>query len=159
MNLLASFGWQPILIAATTAVAVAVLGALSTEIGPWYYSLRLPSWKPPDWAFGPIWTVIFTLAAASAVVAWSHAGDNYERYLVITLFAVNCVLNVLWSVLFFRLQRPDWALIEVMLLWLSIVVMIFKLARISLPASALLVPYLVWVSIASALNFTIVQMN
>ncbi len=130
-----------------------------TVLGPWYHALKKPAWQPPDAAFGIIWTVIFALAAGSGVTAWRAASARSTREWIIGLFALNGFLNVLWSLLFFRLMRPDWALIEVGGLWLSIGVLMVFLARFSRTASLLLAPYLLWVSVASALNLEVVRLN
>jgi len=149
----------PIVIAGGAALAVAVAGGLATRIGPWYQQLAKPSWQPPDWLFGPVWTLIFALIAAAGVRAWWDIPPGSARNTVIALFVINGALNVLWSVLFFALRRPDWALWEVALLWLSIVALIVFIAAHSLTGAWLLVPYLVWVSFASALNWSIVRLN
>jgi tryptophan-rich sensory protein len=150
---------RPIVVAAIWGVVVAVAGALLTDIGPWYQLLRVPRWKPPDWAFGPVWTLIFTLAATAGVYAWRSAPTVADRQWLLALFAANGALNILWSLLFFRLRRPDWALYEVPFLWLSVLAMIVVMSRYCRPALWLLLPYLVWVSVASVLNATIVKMN
>lgn len=151
--------WRPVLLAALAATLVAGLGALMTDLGPWYRSLVQPSWKPPDWAFGPAWTIIFALAAASGAVAWRTAPDKASREWLLALFALNGFLNVLWSLLYFRLQRPDWALMEVGLLWLSVLLLMVVLGRWSRKASLLLAPYLVWIAFAAALNWATVRLN
>jgi len=151
--------WKPTLVAALGATAVAAFGALMTDLGPWYVNLHKPSWEPPGWLFGPAWTLIFGLCALSGYLAWRSAPNRGGRDGVLALFALNGLLNVVWSALFFRLERPDWALTEAVLLWLSILLMIFALARYSKIASALLVPYLLWVSFAIVLNWTVVQLN
>lgn len=143
---------QPLLVAAAAAILVATVGGTLTDTGAWYQSLRKPAWQPPDWLFGPAWTVIFALAVLSAATAWRFAPDSSARERIVGLFALNGFLNVLWSLLFFRLQRPDWALYEVTLLWLSIVVLIVVLFGLSRLASLLLVPYLAWVSFAGMLE-------
>jgi translocator protein len=149
----------PVIVAALAATLIAGAGTTVTELGPWYRSLQQPSWTPPDWAFGAIWTAIFALAAISAVTAWRAAPTDERAFSVIGQFAFNGFLNLLWSFLFFKLQRPDWALFEVALLWLSIAALIISLWRFSRLASLLLVPYLIWVSVAAALNWQIVQLN
>jgi tryptophan-rich sensory protein len=151
--------WKPVLVAALAAIAVATLGATVTEIGPWYRALSKPSWQPPDWLFGPVWTLIFALTAVSGVLAWRAAPNRTAREWIIILFALNGFLNILWSLLFFRLRRPDWALFEVVFLWLSILLPIVVLARFSKSASMLLLPYLAWVSFAAYLNFVVVRLN
>jgi tryptophan-rich sensory protein len=151
--------WKPILIAAAVAIVIGTLGGTLTDTGPWYQALRKPSWQPPDWAFGPVWTVIFALATMSAVYAWRATRTGAQRRWVIALFALNGSLNILWSTLFFVVKRPDWALWEVGLLWLSVLLPMLLFWRNSKPASFYLLPYLVWVSIAAFLNFTVVGLN
>lgn len=151
--------WLPILVAGGCAVLVAAIGGTVTEIGPWYRSLTKPWFQPPDWAFGPAWTLIFALAALSAAQAWRDAPDQAAREWLIGLFALNGFLNILWSLLFFKLRRPDWALFEVVLLWASIVLLIVVLGRYSRLGALLLVPYLIWVSFAAYLNLAVVKLN
>jgi tryptophan-rich sensory protein len=143
--------------AGTTVVALA--GAILTEIGAWYYNLQKPWWKPPDWAFGPIWTVILALVAIAGALAWRDAGAGGKRPLVFAVLVINGALHIAWSWIFFRLRRPDWALIEVVLLWLSVLSLIAVLGRVSQTAGWLLVPYILWVSVAAFLNYRIVQLN
>lgn len=150
---------KPVLVAASAALFVAVLGGLMTDIGDWYLDLSQPAWKPPDWAFGPAWTLIFALAAYSGVEGWRAAPDQASREWLIGLFALNGFLNVLWSLLFFRLQRPDWALYEVGFLWLSVLLLMVVLRRYSRKASWLLLPYLIWIAFAAALNAATVSLN
>ncbi len=141
------------------AVIVAVAGGVLTTIGPWYYGLKKPSWQPPEWAFGPIWTVILILAAVSAALAWDAAESAAAKTVIFIVLLINSLLNIAWSGIFFRMRRPDWALVEVALLWLSILALILVLGSHSTTAGLLMVPYLIWVSIASFLNYRIVQMN
>jgi benzodiazapine receptor len=159
MNSVVRQRWQPVAAAALSALVVAGLGGLNTVLGPWYYALRKPSWQPPDWLFGPAWTLIFALAALAGVTYWRREPDGARRRQVVAAFAANGFLNMLWSLLFFRLQRPDWGLYEVGGLWLSIVCLIVLTGRTSREASWLLLPYLLWVSFASVLNWRIVTLN
>jgi translocator protein len=151
--------WKPFGAAARAATAVAALGAAATDLGPWYQELQKPSWQPPDWLFGPAWTLIYALCALSAATAWSATSDRIERTRILGLFALNALLNVLWSELFFGRHRPDWALVEVVPFWLSIVLLIVALAPISRRASLLLLPYLAWVAFAAVLNLAVVRLN
>lgn len=153
------FDFKAIGVAAISTVVVAGAGGLLTDIGPWYKSLRQPRWKPPDWAFGPIWTTIFIAAATAGVMAWASAPTAAHRHWVLALFALNGVFNIAWSLFYFRLKRPDWALIEWALLWLSVVALIVAFASYSPTSSWLLAPYLIWVSIAGYLNLTTVRLN
>ncbi len=148
-----------IAVAACAVIVVTAAGALLTNIGPWYYALRKPSWQPPDWLFGPVWTTIFILAAYAGVTGWERAPEPAARTTLVVLFVVNMALNILWSLLFFRLRRPDWALIEVVPLWLSIAVLIAALSPTSIWAALALTPYILWVSFAAFLNLTIVRLN
>jgi tryptophan-rich sensory protein len=150
---------RAVLVAAASALAVAVVGGSLTRIGPWYRSLKKPPWNPPDPAFGAIWTVIFATAAVAGVTAWRGARTSAGREWVIGLFALNGFLNVVWSLLFFTLQRPDWALIESAALWVSVALLIVCLWPMSRLASLLLAPYLVWVSIAALLNYDVARLN
>ena len=99
--------WKPVLVAAGAALAVAALGSAATDIGPWYFGLRKPSWQPPDWLFGPVWTAIFALTALPGLRAWRRTLDVRGRGRVLSTYALNALLNILWSVLFFTLKRPD----------------------------------------------------
>jgi benzodiazapine receptor len=148
-----------IVLAVLWGIIVAGAGAFLTELSPWYHALKRPSWQPPDWLFGPAWTVILGLASLSLFLALRHSQDRGERLLIFGLFVLNGVLNVLWSPLFFKLRRPDWALAEVPLLWLSILLPIVLLWSVSRISSLLLFPYLEWVSFAAFLNLMIVRLN
>jgi len=148
-----------IIVAVGITLAVLGIGGAATSVGPWYQALKKPSWNPPNWAFAPAWTIILGLAAWSGVLGWTHAVDGFEHTLVAVFFGLNIILHLAWSPLFFNLQRPDWALMEVPFLWLSIVILMIGLHPISPLASLLLTPYLLWVSFAAFLNFTIVRLN
>jgi benzodiazapine receptor len=144
--------------AALGVVVVAVAGMRATELGPWYRALQQPWWQPPDWAFGPAWTTIYVLSAAAAVRVWLRAAPP-RRGQWLAALAANGALNVLWSWLFFKARRPDWALAEVALLWLSIVLLIALARRDDVLAAWLLVPYLLWVAFAASLNAAVVRLN
>ena len=150
---------MPILIAGGVALLLGGIGGLMTPIGPWYRDLRKPRLQPPNWLFGPAWTIILGLAAWSAVIAWNAAADDAARRNVVILFCTNALFHLLWSPLFFRLRRPDWALVEVVFLWGSLVALVFGLWPISHQASLLIAPYLLWVSFATWLNSAIVRLN
>lgn len=149
----------PVVVGIGAALLVAGVGSTMTDLGPWYRALRQPSWSPPDWAFPVGWTTVYAFTVAAGVTAWRSAHRGAERTRLVTLFAFNAFLNILWSLIFFRLHRPDWALAEVALFWLSIVALIAVAARRSRPARLLLLPYLGWVSFASALNAAVVALN
>jgi benzodiazapine receptor len=121
--------------------------------------LRKPSWQPPDGAFGPIWTTILGLAAWAGVLGWNAADTADEQAAVLIVYVVNFVCHIAWSLLIFKLKRPDWSLAESMFLWGSVIAMINVLANLKPFAAWLLVPYILWVSIATVLNWTIVRLN
>lgn len=150
---------RDIVVAVIWGIVVARVGGFLTDLSPWYFALKRPSWQPPDWMFGPAWTVILALASFSLYLGLRIAHNAQARSVLVGLFVLNGVLNILWSPLFFKLRRPDWALAEVPLLWLSILAPIVWLARVSSLASALLIPYLAWVSFAAALNWAVVKLN
>lgn len=149
----------PGLVGLGVAVVVAVAGGLATDTGAWYLALKKPVWQPPAWVFGPVWSSIFLLAILSGSLAWRAAPDDAARTLLLILFGINAVVNILWSVLFFTLRRPDWALVEVAFLWLSILSLILAFYPYSPVSSLLLAPYILWVTIAAVLNATIVRLN
>lgn len=147
------------LVAALAAIATAIAGGAMTRIDGWYRGLEKSALTPPDWAFAPAWTVIYALAAISAATAWRDAGSQRDRSLIVILFFINAVLNIAWSAVFFTMRRPDWALAEVATLWLSVLVLIVFLSRLSRSASLLMVPYLAWVSFAAWLNYKVAVLN
>ena len=149
----------PGIVAAVAAAIVAILGATITDLGPWYQALEKPGWNPPDIAFPVGWTVIYALNTAAIVSAWRAAPTRQASDTVIGLFALNAFLNITWSMLFFRIQRPDWAFIEVLLLWLSILALMIYCGRYSKSSALLFLPYLLWVTFAGALNWAVVDLN
>ncbi len=150
--------WFPVAFVIAWSVVVLGAGGVVTNIGPWYFALRKPSWQPPDWLFGPAWTLIFIAASIAFVMAW-RATEGPGRGLLVGTYIVNGVLNFLWSLLFFGRRRPDHALVEVVPLWLSIVAMLWAVAQLRPGVVWMLVPYLAWVSFAAVLNRTIVRLN
>lgn len=142
-------------------VAVGAVSGLFTrpEIDGWYQTIKKPSWQPPGWVFGPVWTTLYILMGIALYLVWkSNAPDKLKRTAV-TLWIVQLVFNFFWSFIFFRQHQLDWALGEIIVLWLFILLTIFAFARISKIAAWLLVPYISWVSFASILTYTIYQLN
>ena len=148
-----------VLFAIGWAVILGAAGGLLTSIGPWYRNLKKPSWQPPDWLFGPAWTLILGLAAWALVLAWRETGTEADRTLLLALYAINFAFHFLWSPLFFKLRRPDWAMLEVPFLWASVLAMCVLLRDWSPIASWMIAPYLAWVSFAAVLNWKIVRLN
>jgi len=126
--------------------------------GEWYAGLAKPAWNPPNWLFGPVWTVLYILMAVAAWLVWRRQGLAGAA-LPLLVFVVQLVLNAMWSWLFFGLQRPGVALAEILVLWVAILVTILLFFRVRSVAGILLIPYLLWVSFAAVLNFTIWRLN
>ena len=152
-------GWQTLLIAFVLSFGTASIGSWLTDLDPWYFSLKQPSWKPADAAFGVIWSVIFFLLVFSGSLAWTAAPTRARKRVVLGLFVVNALVNILWSALYFGLHRPDWAMVEWVALWLSVLSLVLFLWRESRWASILILPYLAWVSVAGVLNWTTIALN
>jgi tryptophan-rich sensory protein len=152
-------GLVPAAVGALAALLIAFLGSTLTDTGAWYRALEKPAWTPPDAAFGAIWTVILALCAIAAVAAWRAAPDSRSADWLVGLFALNGFLNIGWSLLFFRMQRPDLALVEVAFLAASVIALIVTCGRHSRLAAVLLLPYLGWVGVAALLNWDIVRLN
>lgn len=148
-----------IAIALSGVVLTAAGGALVTQLGPWYYGLKKPSWQPPDWLFGPAWTLIFLLMASAFVMSYQQLPSLGARVRLFGLFALNGGLNTLWSFLFFGFRRPDLALIEIVPFFGSIVLLVVTVAPLDRRAAWAFVPYLVWVMFATVLNISIVRHN
>jgi tryptophan-rich sensory protein len=127
-------------------------------VDEWYGALTKPSWNPPNWLFGPVWTVLYLLMAISVWLVWRKEGLG-GAILPLVVFIVQLILNGAWSWLFFGLHRPALALIEILGLWLVILVNIIMFWRIDTVAGVLLLPYLAWVTFAAFLNYTLWRLN
>lgn len=138
-------------------VAVASSGAVFRP-GDWYERLRKPWWRPPNWLFAPAWTVLYMMIAVSGWLVWRKAGFAGAA-LPLALYGVQLLLNAAWSGFFFGLRRMELALVDVALLWLSILGLIVLFSPINGTAALLLVPYLAWVSFAAFLNWTMWRLN
>lgn len=140
------------------SLSAGVIGGLATSssVKTWYPEIVKPSWNPPASLFGPVWTLLFILIGVSAWRVWL-TGQFWGAPAAI--FGVQFVFNLAWSWLFFAQHRPDWAFLDIVVLWLSIVAMLVTFWRIDRPAGWVLVPYLLWVSFASILNFSIWMLN
>jgi tryptophan-rich sensory protein len=151
----------------TIALAVIVLivmlaaglGGLFTgrSVSTWYRTLSRPDWTPPDWLFGPVWTVLYLAMAVAAWMVWRRGTPAAAA--AMAAFAVQLAFNVAWSALFFGLRSPAFAMLDIVLLWLAIAATIACFLRVSIPAGLIMLPYLAWVTFAAALNFAIWRMN
>ena len=138
-----------------------VIGSLFTfpAIGGWYANLTRPNVAPPNWIFGPVWTTLFLLMGIAAFLVWKKGFNNKNVRKALALFAIQLVLNALWSIIFFGLNSLGGALIELFVLWVAIVATIFAFARVSKAAAWLMIPYILWVTFAAYLNFSFWILN
>jgi len=148
-------------IAVAFPLVVGGLSGFSTSRGveTWYPTLAKPSFNPPSWVFGPVWTTLYILMGIAAFFVWRKGFAREGVKFALSLFVVQLSLNGLWSIVFFGLQWPGWAVVEIALLWLTIVATLIAFWRVTTAAGWLLVPYLAWVSFAAVLNGSIWMLN
>lgn len=139
-----------------------VIGSIFTasSVKTWYAAINRPSFTPPNWLFGPVWLFLFLLMGISLFLVWSHpyaAPKDRKRALII--FGAQLALNAFWSYAFFGLESPLFGFIVIVILWITILMTIIRFLKISELAGWLLIPYILWVSFASVLNFVILLLN
>ncbi len=142
------------------AFGVAFLGKLFTDlsVNTWYPTLIKPSWTPSGATIGTVWTILYTLMGIAAWIVWRRGGVRVRR-LPLGIYAIQLLLNAGWPALFFGLQNPGFALFEIGLLWIAILATAAAFWKVSKPAGALMVPYLIWVCFAGALNTMLWRLN
>lgn len=147
------------------AIALPVLvGGISgfftvTGVESWYQTIQKPSWNPPNWVFGPVWTTLYVMMGIALWLVWKEDTSRELKMIAAILFGVQLILNFLWSFVFFRLEQPGFAFLEILFMWIAILATIFAFAQVNKTAAWLLVPYISWVSFAAILNFTIWRLN
>lgn len=147
------------------AIALPVLiGGVSgfftvSRVESWYQTIQKPSWNPPNWVFGPVWTTLYVMMGIALWLVWKEDTSRELKLIAGILFAAQLTLNFFWSFIFFRLELPGWAFAEILVMWVVILATIFAFAQVNKTAAWLLVPYISWVSFAAMLNFTIWRMN
>lgn len=153
--------WLKLIIAILIPVTVGGLSGFFTanNVGTWYTTIQKPSWNPPNWIFGPVWTTLYILMGIALYLVWKADSTNFFKKLAIVFFTLQLVLNFFWSFIFFQQHQMGWALVEIIALWLAILASIFSFANISKTAAWLLVPYIAWVSFATILNYTLWKIN
>lgn len=137
------------------------VGSLFTSpaIPTWYANLKKPAFTPPNWVFSPVWISLFVLMGISLFLLWQKTLRERRVRVAIFWFAIQLGLNILWSVIFFGLKSPFFAFIEIVFLWIAILLTILKSFKVSRLAEALLIPYILWVSFAAILNFSLFLLN
>ena len=150
-----------LIISLVIVFAAGGIGTIFTlsQIPTWYATLTKPSWAPPNWLFGQVWTTLYILMAIALFLVWREGLNREDVRLAILIFAVQLVLNVLWSVIFFGYNSLLGGLVVVIILWIVILANIIVFYRVSKPAGLLLLPYIIWVSIASYLNYSVYLLN
>lgn len=147
--------WKVFIVCAIIVYLVAIIGSLFTSSAvksDWYQTIK-PSITPPSYVFPIVWNILFIMIVFSLYFAWINSKNKKTKTSVSIVFGLNFVLNILWSVLYFGLRNPTFAFYEVIILWISIVSMIFVTYKISKKSAYLLIPYLIWVGFASILNY------
>ncbi len=149
-----------LIIAISICLGIGGLGAIATtpEIQGWYQTLTKPTWNPPPWIFGPVWTTLYILMGIAVWRVCDLASWRDTR-LAIAIFSIQLFLNLAWSWIFFRWHLVGWAFVDLLLLWIAIVISMILFAKHSRLSALLLLPYLIWVSFAGYLNFTIWNLN
>ena len=131
----------------------------SASINTWYVTLNKPWFNPPNWIFGPVWTLLYLMMGIAFYMIWKSEAVNAVKQTAVILFAAQLLVNFLWSLIFFYLKQPGWAMIDIILMWILIVATIFSFGKISSTAAWLMLPYICWVSFAMILNFYLWKLN
>ena len=135
-------------------------GFITAEsVETWYRTLNKPSFNPPSWIFAPVWTILYIMMGLSAGIIYNKGIRREEVRLALRIFAAQLILNGLWTIFFFGFENPLMAFIEIIFLWILILYTILKFYKISRKAAYLLIPYILWVTFASVLNFSIWILN
>jgi tryptophan-rich sensory protein len=145
-----------------TPQVAGLIGSVFTvsSVTGWYSTIARPELAPPNWIFGPVWTTLFVLMGIALFLVWKKEESQKKKVrTAIYLFVGQLILNTLWSIIFFGLQSPGWAFVEIIFLWLAILATIIAFARVSRLAAWLLIPYIAWVSFAAYLNYSIWMLN
>lgn len=149
---------------AASIIIVFIAGAIGTvatlsEITTWYAALAKPVWAPPNWLFGPVWTTLYVLIGIALFLVWKEGTDRRDVRIALVIFAVQLILNITWSVVFFGYHSLLGGFIVILILWMAILANILAFYLVSKPAGLILIPYIVWVSIASYLNYAVYILN
>ena len=150
-----------LILAVLICQGMGLIGSLFTTpaIPSWYAGLIKPSFNPPNWIFAPAWILLYTLMGIAAFLIWNRRNGKKKIKTALVLFSVQLVLNSLWSIIFFGLHLPQYAFLEILVLWVFILLTLLSFYKISKPAGLLLLPYILWVSFAAILNLSIMILN
>lgn len=153
--------WAKLLPSLIACQLAGALGAVftSSAIPSWYAGLKKPAFTPPNWLFGPMWISLYLLMALAAYLVWQKGLSHPGVRAALAVFIAQLLLNALWSPVFFGMRAPLAGAVVIVLLWLAIALTIILFWKLSLPAALLLIPYILWVSVATALNISIYLLN
>lgn len=153
--------WFKLIFSIAMSQTAGIVGSLFTApaIPAWYASLNKPSFSPPNWLFGPVWVTLYALMGVALYLVWRNGLSEQKIKFAFWFFIAHLFMNAIWSIIFFGLQSPFWALVDIVVMWVMILVLIIKFWEINKTSSVLLVPYFFWVSFASVLNFAIWRLN
>ena len=133
--------------------------ATASSVNDWFVTLNKPSFNPPSWLFAPVWTILYALMGVAAALVWHEGWEKPAVKNALLFFGIQLLLNSLWSILFFGVKRPDFAFIDIIILWVILLITILKFTKVRKIAGYLLIPYILWVSFATVLNGAIWQLN
>ncbi len=152
--------WK-LIISVLICLSAGFIGSIFTtpSIPSWYATLDKPSFNPPNWLFAPVWTTLFILMGIAVFLIWRKGLKKKEVKNALLIFLFQLIFNTLWSFLFFKFHSPFWALVDIAVLWVLILLSLVKFWKINKAAGMLLIPYLLWVSFASILNYFIYKLN
>lgn len=150
-----------LILALAIPLLVGGLGGIATTSGisTWYRSVRRPPWTPPNWVFAPAWTALYLLMGVASWLVWRAGWSDPPVPTALSLYGAQLILNFLWSLIFFGLRRPGWAMLDIALLWVLILLTLMQFQQVSTLAGVLMAPYLAWVTYAVSLNAGIWWLN
>jgi tryptophan-rich sensory protein len=150
-----------LIIAIAIPLVVGGVGGVATasSIATWYQTLNKPAWNPPNWVFGPVWTLLYVIMGVAAWLIWRSGWHNPKVRLALAFFGAQLLLNLLWSLVFFGLRAPGWAMVDIVVLWALILVTAVRFYQLQPAPGLLLIPYQLWVTFATGLNAAIWQLN
>lgn len=153
--------WPRLLMSLVIGQSAGLIGSFFTmpQIYSWYSTLVKPSFNPPNWVFGPVWTLLYVLMGISLYLVWQSTANKKKKDKAVAIFSAQLILNIFWSIIFFALHSPGFAFLEIIILWISIAWTASLFYKINKTAAYLLLPYIAWVSFASVLNFAIWYLN
>ena len=153
--------YKRLIISLTLSQLAGLVGSVFTTsaIPTWYAALEKPSFSPPNWLFGPVWISLYILMGISIYLIWQRIEENKKTRRAMWLFWINLFFNASWSIIFFGLHNPGLAFVNIIIIWLLIIILMFKFWPINKWSTYLLIPYFIWVSFASVLNYFIWYLN